>query len=387
MKRRLVLIDGHAIVFRAYYAYPASLTTPEGEQINAVYGFASILLSVVRELAPTHIAVAFDLDKPTFRHIDYAGYKAQRPEVDVELTNQLDRVREVVEVLSMPIFQVEGFEADDVIGTLARQAADGGEVIIVTGDQDAMQLVDDSVRVWLPKRGKQEAKLYGVEEVKQKFELTPEQIVDLKALAGDASDNIPGVRGIGPKGASTLIQEFGSLENLYQHLDSKKIKPRIQELLKTYKDDAFMSKKLATIVTNLPIKFDLEKAPIGHYNPEKVTDVFQKFEFRSLLKSLPASMHSVRAVPTKKTEHIYDVVETEDGMKKLAEKLAEQKQIGFDTETEGLDPLCDKMLGASFAWSDGGAAFVHARTDSQRATFVKNFRIWCSAICASKCKP
>ena len=169
MKRRLVLIDGHAIVFRAYYAYPASLTTPEGEQINAVYGFASILLSVVRELAPTHIAVAFDLDKPTFRHIDYAGYKAQRPEVDVELTNQLDRVREVVEVLSMPIFQVEGFEADDVIGTLARQAADGGEVIIVTGDQDAMQLVDDSVRVWLPKRGKQEAKLYGVEEVKQKF--------------------------------------------------------------------------------------------------------------------------------------------------------------------------------------------------------------------------
>ncbi|AKM78886.1 TPA: hypothetical protein DEQ95_04250 [Candidatus Beckwithbacteria bacterium] len=290
MKRRLVLIDGHAIVFRAYYAYPASLTTPEGEQINAVYGFASILLSVVRELAPTHIAVAFDLDKPTFRHIDYAGYKAQRPEVDVELTNQLDRVREVVEVLSMPIFQVEGFEADDVIGTLARQAADGGEVIIVTGDQDAMQLVDDSVRVWLPKRGKQEAKLYGVEEVKQKFELTPEQIVDLKALAGDASDNIPGVRGIGPKTATTLLNKFLTVERLYDAIRSKNLPAVSAAVIKKLADgyeEAVRSKKLAAIVTDVPIKLSWDKCRIHEYDKAKAVKLFNKFGFKSLVNKLP----------------------------------------------------------------------------------------------------
>jgi len=284
------LIDGHAIVFRAYYAYPASLTTPEGEQINAVYGFASILLSVVRELAPTHIAVAFDLDKPTFRHIDYAGYKAQRPEVDVELTNQLDRVREVVEVLSMPIFQVEGFEADDVIGTLARQAADGGEVIIVTGDQDAMQLVDDSVRVWLPKRGKQEAKLYGVEEVKQKFELTPEQIVDLKALAGDASDNIPGVRGIGPKTATTLLNKFLTVERLYDAIRSKNLPAVSAAVIKKLADgyeEAVRSKKLAAIVTDVPIKLSWDKCRIHEYDKAKAVKLFNKFGFKSLVNKLP----------------------------------------------------------------------------------------------------
>lgn len=285
-----MLIDGHAIVFRAYYAYPASLTTPEGEQINAVYGFASILLSVVRELAPTHIAVAFDLDKPTFRHIDYAGYKAQRPEVDVELTNQLDRVREVVEVLSMPIFQVEGFEADDVIGTLARQAADGGEVIIVTGDQDAMQLVDDSVRVWLPKRGKQEAKLYGVEEVKQKFELTPEQIVDLKALAGDASDNIPGVRGIGPKTATTLLNKFLTVERLYDAIRSKNLPAVSAAVIKKLADgyeEAVRSKKLAAIVTDVPIKLSWDKCRIHEYDKAKAVKLFNKFGFKSLVNKLP----------------------------------------------------------------------------------------------------
>ncbi|KKU35510.1 MAG: polymerase protein [Candidatus Beckwithbacteria bacterium GW2011_GWB1_47_15] len=284
------MIDGHAIVFRAYYAYPASLTTPEGEQINAVYGFASILLSVVRELAPTHIAVAFDLDKPTFRHIDYAGYKAQRPEVDVELTNQLDRVREVVEVLSMPIFQVEGFEADDVIGTLARQAADGGEVIIVTGDQDAMQLVDDSVRVWLPKRGKQEAKLYGVEEVKQKFELTPEQIVDLKALAGDASDNIPGVRGIGPKTATTLLNKFLTVERLYDAIRSKNLPAVSAAVIKKLADgyeEAVRSKKLAAIVTDVPIKLSWDKCRIHEYDKAKAVKLFNKFGFKSLVNKLP----------------------------------------------------------------------------------------------------
>ena len=167
MKQRLVLVDGHAVVFRAYYAFPPTLTTPKGEQINAVYGFASILLNVLRDLKPTHVAVAFDLDKPTFRHLEYVDYKAQRPEVDVELTDQLERVRQVVTALNIPIFQVEGFEADDVIGTLGKQAqalrqAQGKpiDVVIVTGDQDAMQLINGHIKVYVPARGLKPAKFY-----------------------------------------------------------------------------------------------------------------------------------------------------------------------------------------------------------------------------------
>ena len=374
--KKLAIIDTFALLHRAWHAIPPNLTTKDGQMVNAVYGFTMILLRLLKELKPDYVVAAFDLPHETFRKKEYKEYKAQREAPEKDFIDQIALTEEVLKAFEIPMLATPGYEADDIIGSLSHKFSQDKtfEVTIVSGDLDTLQLVNKRTKVYTMRKGIQDTVYYDEAAVMERYGIRPDQVIDLKALAGDASDNIPGVRGIGPKGASTLIQEFGSLENLYQHLDSKKIKPRIQELLKTYKDDAFMSKKLATIVTNLPIKFDLEKAAIGHYNPEKVTDVFQKFEFRSLLKSLPASTHSVRAVPTKKAEHIYDVVETEDGMKKLAEKLAEQKQIGFDTETEGLDPLCDKMLGASFAWSDGGAAFVHARTDSQRATFVKNFK-------------
>lgn len=291
MKRRLVLIDGHAIVFRAYYAYPSSLSTPEGEQINAVYGFVSILLSVIKELRPSHIAVAFDLDKPTFRHVDFAGYKAQRPEVDEELTDQLERVREVVKVLNMPIFQVEGYEADDVIGTLARQARVKSQVVIVTGDQDAMQLVKRKVKVWLPKRGKQLAKMYGIKEVKERYELEPEQIVDLKALAGDVSDNIPGVKGVGPKTAISLLKQFMTVERLYESLDKAlkqgEIKPAVGKKLAENYEEAVLSKKLATIVTDVPIKFSLRDCQLDDFDKKKATRLFEELGFNTLIKKLP----------------------------------------------------------------------------------------------------
>jgi len=296
MKKRLVLIDGHAVIYRAYYAYPASLTTPEGRQINAVYGFVSILLAVVRELAPSCIAVAFDLDKPTFRHVDYVGYKAQRPKPDKELIDQIGDVKEVVKVLNMPIFEVEGFEADDVIGTLSRQAVEGGEkdieVVIATGDQDAMQLVNKMVKVYVPKRGRNPAKMYGIKEVKEKYELEPEQIVDLKALMGDSADNIPGVKGIGPKTATDLLKKFKTVERVYSGLDKARNSGEIRELVaKKLTDDyeeAMRSKKLARIVTDVPITLDLKACKLNDYNKKKAVKLFEKLGFQSLIKRLPS---------------------------------------------------------------------------------------------------
>jgi DNA polymerase-1 len=293
MKKRLLLIDGHAIVFRAYYAFPASLTTKKGEQINAVYGFASILLSVIKELKPSHITVAFDLDEPTFRHIEYVGYKAQRPEVEEELTAQIDRVKDVVKVLNIPIFEVEGFEADDVIGTLARQGNKEKdlEIVIVTGDQDAMQLINDGVKVFVPGRGKQSAKMYGEKEVRERYGLEPKQIIDLKALAGDPSDNIPGVKGVGPKTATELLKKFLTVERVYSGLDEAmkkgEISKAVGEKLADDYEEAVRGKKLTRIVTDVPISLDLKACELHDYDKKKAGKFFEELGFKSIVKRLP----------------------------------------------------------------------------------------------------
>ena len=220
-RKRLVLIDGHSILFRAFHAYPP-LTTYSGELVNAVYGFTSILLSLIRELEPSYIAVAFDRPEPTFRHKQYKGYKASRPKPPEELIKQQERVREIVEILNIPIFEKAGFEGDDLIGTLAKQAEKKKgdlEAVVVTSDRDLLQLVDnDKVKVYIPARGKQRAVLWNADKVMEKHGLTPEQLIDFKALAGDAFDEIPGVRGIGLKTATKLLQQFGGLESIYKNL-------------------------------------------------------------------------------------------------------------------------------------------------------------------------
>ena len=286
MSKKLVLVDGHAVVFRAYYAFPATLTTRSGEQINAVYGFASILLNVLRDLKPTHVAVAFDLDKPTFRHLEYVDYKAQRPEVDVELTDQLERVRQVVTALNIPIFQVEGFEADDVIGTLGKQAQKKKiDTVIVTGDQDAMQLVNGHIKVYVPARGLKPAKIYGEAEVKERYGLTPKQIIDLKALSGDVSDNIPGIHGVGPKTATKLLQEYNDVDGIYKKIE--KITGSLKQKLVDGYEEAERGKKLATIVLDVPITLDLKACELKNYDKRKVMDLFEELGFKSLYKRLP----------------------------------------------------------------------------------------------------
>jgi len=313
---RFLLIDGNAIVHRAYHAYPQTLRTSKGELINAVYGFTSILLSVLKDLRPKYVAVAFDLKGPTFRHKKFKGYKASRPEMDEELVDQLDRVKQVVSTLNIPIFEKKGFEADDVIGTLALQAkvpnlksqisnlksatqktelensktlklpdSKNLGIIIATGDRDALQLIDNHVKVYLPARGKKPAELVGRKEFIKKYRFEPERLVDLKALAGDASDEIPGVKGVGPKTATDLIVRFGDLKSIYKSLDE--IKESVRLKLVKDKKKAFLSYELAEIETAVPIKLKLKKCKLADYDRDKVLELFEELEFRTLISRLP----------------------------------------------------------------------------------------------------
>ncbi len=286
-KQRLVLIDGYAILHRAYHAFPPTLRTRKGELVNAVYGFTRMLLKVIEDLTPECIAVAFDLPQPTFRHKEFIGYQVQRPQMDEELKGQIERVKEVVKTLNIPIFSCSGFEADDVIGTLTNQANKKAdmEVVIVTGDRDIMQLVNSKTKIYFPTRGFAEAKLFGIKDVEALLGVRPDQIVHYKALMGDNSDNYPGVPGIGPKTAVLLLREYGSLDNVYKHLG--KIKPAVAEKLKKGKGSASLSQKLATIVKNAPVKLKLKACAVHDYDREKAIKLFQELEFRSLIYKLP----------------------------------------------------------------------------------------------------
>jgi len=286
---RLVLIDGHAVLFRAFHAYP-SLTTSEGELVNAVYGFSNILLNTISELKPTHIAVTFDCAAPTFRHTEYVGYKASRPEMPEDLAGQQERVREVVTTLNIPIFAVEGFEADDVIGTLAKQAEGETEVVIVTGDRDALQLVKDKrILVYMPGRGKMAPRMYDEEKFRQEYGFAPINLIDFKALAGDASDEIPGVAGIGEKGAKSLVSKLGTIEVMYGGIDQVKQEfgEKVAQKLIDGQERAVLSKRLATIVTDVPIELNLAACQVHEYDKERIMKLFEELQFRSLIRKLP----------------------------------------------------------------------------------------------------
>jgi len=279
---KLVLIDGNAILHRAYHAMPP-LTTKKGEPVGAVHGFISMLLRVIQDLKPTHIAVAFDRKEPTFRHEEYEPYQAHRPEMDKDLVPQFDKAKEIVKTFGIPIYDKVGFEADDVIGTLAKQAEKKvEEVIIVTGDRDILQLVSDRTKVYLPIRGLSEAKLMGEKEVVEKMGVEPSQIDDYKALVGDPSDNYPGVPGIGPKTAAKLLSEYRTLKDIYQNLE--KIPAPIAAKLEKGRELAKISQRLAEIVTDVPVKLDLKDADDWGVDRKEVLDLFARFGFKTLTK-------------------------------------------------------------------------------------------------------
>jgi len=365
---KLVLIDGHALAFRAYYALPADLATARGELTNAVFGFASMLLNVIRDENPDYLIVAFDTGQ-TFRHEEYAEYKAHRARMPEELADQMDRIRQIVEAMNIPIVEAEGFEADDVLGTLSRQAAEEGlAAFIVTGDSDLLQLIDPHVRVILTGRRLSDAKTYDEEAVHRRYELAPQQLIDLKALVGDSSDNIPGVRGVGDKTATPLLQRYGSLEVVYQHLDEITPK-RAKDALEKGRADAFLSKRLVTIRTDVPATLDTSAARFGDFDQEKVTKLFHELEFRSLISRLPRGAPAgqpgqlllfeqppAEAAPAATGE--YGVVDTQEALDALVEALARAKAIAFDTETTGTDPMRADLVGLALAGAPDEGHYV-----------------------------
>lgn len=316
----VVILDAYSLLFRAYHSFPLSLTAPTGEITNAVYGFTRMLLRVLEIIHPKYLVTGTDMGEPTFRHAAYEQYKANREEADIELKLQFPMMHEVLRVLNIPTFGVKGFEADDVIGTLSEKLSHENtdlQVAIFTSDRDAFQLVHDNVFVLWPERdGSGDLRVIGQTEVVEKMQVFPHQIVDYKALCGDASDNIPGIRGIGPKTAANLMQVFGNLRHLYEALHEagkvesvldpnttdlqmskaemtpllaavEKIRPHILKKLVEEQSNAWLSQSLARIDTNVAVDFSLRAAQLDDYDKSQALQLFTDYGFESLKKKLP----------------------------------------------------------------------------------------------------
>ncbi|MFN8521822.1 MAG: DNA polymerase I [Chloroflexota bacterium] len=288
MSDTLVLIDGHALVFRAFHALPP-FTSPAGEMVNAVYGFTSMLFKACRELKPRYVIATFDVSSQTFRKEAFEAYKATRGPQPEGLRPQFDVVLDLVAAMNIPIFRMQGFEADDLLGTLSKQAAESGvETVIVTGDTDALQLVGPHVRVLTSRRGFTDTVVYDENAVHERYGLTPSQLADYRALRGDSSDNIPGVPGIGDKTAAKLLQTFGTVEALFERLEEVPAKQRT--VLEEHRDQVMLSKKLATIVRDVPITLDLPAAELGEYDRQQIVGRFRELGFRSLVDEIDRSL-------------------------------------------------------------------------------------------------
>jgi DNA polymerase-1 len=408
---KLVLIDGHSLAFRAYHALPLDMAAPSGELTNATFGFTSMLLNVLRDQKPDYVVVAFDVGR-TFRHDMYAGYKGHRERTPDELHMQVERIKEVVTALNIPIVTKEGFEADDVLSTLARQA-EGQDVdsVIVTGDRDILQVVDDHITVLTSGQKFGDVIIYTPTTVTEKYGLRPDQLVDYKALIGDKSDNIPGVRGVGEKGAATLLQTYGTLEGIYEHLDEITSK-RTRTALEEGRDDAFLSQKLGRIIVDVPVTLDLAACRTHRYNRNRVVALFQDLAFRSMADRLPEAdgtgepaetdraagapaesaatgQAQTAAAPDAETgEQMalfaqaetapqttatpqtaaqlpsdYVLVTGEETLAEVARHLAQVPMFAFDTESTGIDPHSADIVGVSVAWdrAPDAAAYIPIR--------------------------
>jgi len=394
-KKRFLIFDGNAIVHRAFHALPP-LITKDGRLVNAAFGFTSILLKALKELKPDYIAVTFDLKGPTFRHEKFAGYKATRVKQADELYEQFPIVKDIVRAFNINIYEKQGFEADDVIGTLCdKKQVNRNDVksVIVTGDMDTLQLIDDNTEVFTLRKGMSDTVIYDEQAVKEKFNgLKPEQMVDYKALRGDPSDNIPGVKGIGEKTAIELLTEFGTLEKLYQAIKQESkishIKDRIRNLLLEYEKDAFMSQDLATIRRDVKLDFSLEENKVKDYDREKILELFGDLQFNSLLSRLPGLEReqgalfgqgasgeirghqgasggikigqglSAKGIERPGGRGKYILIDDEIKFAKFLKELKQQKIFCFDSETDSLDVMNTKLIGLSFCWKAGEAYYV-----------------------------
>lgn len=399
---KLFLIDAYALIYRSYYAF---LKNPrinsKGMNTSAIFGFINSLEDVLKRENPTHIAVAFDPKGPTFRHEAYELYKAQREETPEVIRQSVPIIKDIIEAYNIPILEVPRFEADDVIGTVSKQAEkEGFEVYMMTPDKDYGQLVSEHIFMYRPKFGG-DYEVMGVKEVLNKYSLTSvDQVIDLLGLMGDSSDNIPGCSGVGEKTAQKLLEEYGSIENLLENTD--KLKGALQKRVTENAEQIRFSKFLATIKTDVPIQFDAAKCVREKPNETRLTEIYTELEFRTFInkmtgeekKSAPAPQKVVAKGPVqgnlfdlfateepsvpkystlanlKTTLHVYKTVDTEEEMAKLGRFLADQDFFAFDTETDGIDPLTAGLVGMSFAVKENEAWYVPVPADKEEATKV-----------------
>ena len=399
---KLFLIDAYALIYRSYYAF---LKNPrinsKGMNTSAIFGFINSLEDVLKRENPTHIAVAFDPKGPTFRHEAYELYKAQREETPEVIRQSVPIIKDIIEAYNIPILEVPRFEADDVIGTISKQAEkEGFEVYMMTPDKDYGQLVSEHIFMYRPKFGG-DYEVMGVKEVLNKYSLTSvDQVIDLLGLMGDSSDNIPGCPGVGEKTAQKLLEEYGSIENLLENTD--KLKGALQKRVTENAEQIRFSKFLATIKTDVPIQFNAVKCVREKPNETRLTEIYTELEFRTFInkmtgeekKSAPAPQKVAAKGPVqgnlfdlfapeepsvpkystlaslKTTLHVYKTVDTEEEMAKLGRFLADQDFFAFDTETDGIDPLTAGLVGMSFAVKENEAWYVPVPADKEEATKV-----------------
>lgn len=371
-KARIILIDGNAIIHRSYHALPP-FRTNKGELVNAVYGFASTLLAVIDKFSPEYIVATFDLKAPTFRHKKFKEYKATRVKAPDDLYAQIERVKEITRAFGIPIYEKEGFEADDIIGTIAKQITANNpelEVIIVTGDLDTLQLVNKQVKVWTVSRGINKAVLYDQKAVRQRYELEPKQLRDYKGLRGDVSDNIPGVKGIGDKGAINLLKKYQSLEGVYENI--AEIKGALREKLKKNKQKALLSKELGTIKTDVPIKFDLAECKTEEFDKEKLVELFQKLGFRSLIKRLDKNkkLNGAKGTFKNEKEEVICKIVDEKNEKDFLKELSEQKEVVLVTNSNNFK---NSETEAVFLWKDTDRKAFFVKFSVEKAKRLKPF--------------
>lgn len=395
---KLFLLDAYALIYRAYYAFIRNpRINSKGQNTSAVFGFVNTLEEILRKENPTHIAVVFDSPLPSFRHIKYEEYKAQREPTPEDIKASIPIIKEILQTYNIPILEIPGYEADDVIGTIAKKmATQKVNVYMMTPDKDYVQLVDDHIFIYKPRYGNNDFDILDKEKVLEKYSLShPMQMIDMLALMGDTSDNIPGCPGIGPKTAQKLLKEFGSVENILNNTD--KLKGAIKNKIEENKDRILFSKFLATIKTDVPIEVKIEDFKRKEIDEEALKRIFEELEFRSLLTRVLTNESQKKG--TKKpvqgmlfenettfennttephslsentpsihsTQHTYRMVKEEKKLIELCNKICSQKSVCFDTETTGVNPLLSELVGLSFAYKEGEAYYVPIDDDREKA--------------------
>jgi DNA polymerase I len=381
MPPTLYLLDGHALAYRTYFALTrgttTTFTTRTGEPTAGVYGFTSVLLRILEQEQPDYLAVAFDTGK-TFRDEIYPEYKGTRDKMPDDLSIQIRRVRQLVDAFSIPRIEVEGYEADDVLGSLAKKAAEKGlGVKIITGDRDLLQLVDERIIVNLPGKTLSEAKDYRIEEVEAYIGVGPKQIVDFKALVGDKSDNIPGVAGVGEKTAINLLKSYQTLDGIYEHLDD--LSASLRKKLMLGREAAYLSQKLATIVMDLDVSLDLEKARVEAFDPHVIEALFRELEFRTLLPRLENLEKNYGMLPPQRGQQLSflgeqpatqvespsspppikaNLVDNLEALENLRARLAQAKLISFDIESTSTDQMRAELVGIALAVEDDQGYYI-----------------------------